>query len=194
MVKIILKLPILLIAFFLIISCEDTTSYSAEDYLTKGWGKIEIGSYQSALENFDKAAAKDADPNQVALGRGWSYLGLGNKTAACNCFENFSNETDLTNEKITLKALYFFTDGNLEQLLNQTENFPENWQHSRLSEFRSKDIIIIRALAYFQANMYQNCINEIQKIEPDYSFDLTNIDSTEGYAKRTLLFEKIANL
>jgi tetratricopeptide (TPR) repeat protein len=61
-------------------------SGQTEVYLTQGYGALERGDFQSAVELFDQALDLDPQSAMACSGRGWAYYGLGEYSEAITSY------------------------------------------------------------------------------------------------------------
>lgn len=183
---------ILLVNFLYSCSGEDTgptsPSPSAEEYLQIGWTDYENQNYEIALENFLNAFKKDNWLDDAMNGAGWSAGHLSDLSKAVNYFTQGYNVTENNEDIVAGFAFIYNAQKKYEDSNNWALKVKPTWVFSHDISFNIDDIFLLQAENYFALGDFENALNYVQLLNPQFT---CNIFTIEG---RTLLADEIERL
>ncbi len=164
-------LLIALVMFFW--GCTDDTTgpgINPAQLLDDAWSVFESGEYEVALEEFEHAYDKGANPAGCLCGMGWCNFRLGEITAA---EINFQNSVSADNNYFDSYAGLVFissTMGNFDDTIEAGENVMTLAGDAYIFRHDSTvtwwDVRLKMAQAYFHTADYISCYEQIQILDP----------------------------
>jgi hypothetical protein len=182
---------LLCVASLFFTACEkkdEQTSISglSSDYVLKlGWNQYLKGNYDSALPYFLELTTR---PNAYLKGYhalGWTYFRLKKIVNSDLQFNQFF-ETDSLQTMTPSDSLYLdvkagqsfiaYLESNYNESLSLSGQIPNSWQFSRDFSLNYLDIMVLKAICYYNLQQYSQSLAIVKELDPVYSVDLTFIE------------------
>jgi len=153
--------------------------------LEYGWDKYQRSDFDAALPYFLELTTRPSDYLKGHHGLGWTYLNLRQLQNATNQFNLFF-DTDSLDVILPTDSLYYdgkagqaflaYLSGNYSQCVSLTGQIGSDWVFTRDNELNNSDILVLKAICYYNQQLYSEALETVQSLDSDFNADLTFVE------------------
>ncbi|MCK9330346.1 MAG: hypothetical protein PHY08_04415 [Candidatus Cloacimonetes bacterium] len=172
----------------------DLNTYSSTELYQLGWNAFTANDFTKAIEYFNALNTREEAYLLGYYGLGWTFLKQYKYNNALNEFNKFFDNDTL---QIYLESDSIFIDVKagltitkntfnlFDEVIQESNYIPENWSFKYIPNLDYYDIILLKIIAEYNLELFDNALQSINIIEPDFSTDVSTIEG------RLILLNKI---
>lgn len=189
-------ITVMILSCILIISCgggdgDSSTDpgindMSSDDLLSKGWQKFSGNDYIDAIDYFDKLIERNEYITDAYCGRGWSYMYLDELNIALSNFNHCLMNApgfEVLNDCSAGLSFVFDAMDNPEKCIEYSDAVSSEWSF-QYKDINYEDILLLRALNYYAMGDFDESLDELQKIFPTFTPDVSTVEGRAALADK----------